>query len=222
MEALILAAGRGERMRPLTDQVPKPLLQAGGISLIEHHVQALARAGIRDLAVNYAHLGEMIVARLGDGERYGVRIRYSDESSGALETGGGIARAMNLLKSDPFIVVNGDIWTDFEFGRLLARRPELAHLVLVDNPDHNPHGDFRLLDEQVHDLQQTSGRALTFSGIGVYRRRLFAGHETGRFSLTPILQQAIAAGGVSGEYHRGRWIDVGTPERLAILRQWLR
>jgi MurNAc alpha-1-phosphate uridylyltransferase len=221
VEALILAAGRGERLRPLTDRLPKPLLTVGGRSLVEHQIVALARAGIREIVVNYAHLGELIVAHLGDGEQLGVRIRYSDESDGALETGGGIARALNLLRTDPFVVVNGDIWTDFDFGRLLSRQPPLAHLVLVDNPEHNRQGDFRLADQRVHALNDPPGQALTFSGIGVYRRKLFTAHKPGRFSLAPLLRHAIAERGVTGEHHHGRWIDVGTRERLATLRRWL-
>lgn len=221
MEALILAAGRGERLRPLTDRLPKPLLTVGGHSLVEHRIVALARAGIREIVVNYAHLGELIVAHLGTGDQFGVRIRYSDESDGALETGGGIAKALDLLRTDPFIVVNGDIWTDFDFARLLSRRPPLAHLVLVDNPEHNAQGDFRLAEERVHALNGPRGQALTYSGIGVYRRKLFAAYEPGRFSLVPLLRQAVAERGVTGEHHRGRWIDVGTRERLATLRRWL-
>lgn len=211
--AMILAAGRGERMRPLTDRTPKPLLQAGGRPLIGHHLAALARAGVRDVVVNHAHLGAQIEAALGDGAAHGLRIRYSPEET-ALETGGGIFRALPLLGPDPFIVVNGDIWTDFDPAGLHLDDPDLAHLVLVDNPAHHPAGDFVLEGDRV---RAEGGPRLTFSGIGVYRPALFDGCTPGRFPLAPLLRAAMAVDRVSGERHAGRWIDVGTPERLAAL-----
>jgi MurNAc alpha-1-phosphate uridylyltransferase len=215
---MILAAGRGERMRPLTDHTPKPLLEAGGRSLIGHHLAALARAGVREVVVNHAHLGAQIERALGDGAAYGLRIRYSPEEV-ALETGGGIFRALPLLGPDPFIVVNGDVWTDFDPARLRLADADLAHLVLVDNPAHHPAGDFFLAGDRV---REDRGPRLTFSGVAVYRPALFDGCAPGRFPLAPLLRAAITVGRVSGEHHRGCWVDVGTPERLAALDLQLR
>ncbi len=218
MRAMILAAGRGERMRPLTDRVPKPLLRAGGRALIEHQIDALARAGFAELVVNLGHLGARVRAALGDGSRYGVRILYSEEGERALETGGGILRALPLLGPGPFVAVNADVWTDYPYDRLTPPSPHLAHLVLVDNPPHHPAGDFALVGGEV----AAAGAArLTFSGIGVYRPELFAGHAPGRFALAPLLRAAAARGQVSGERYGGRWMDVGTPERLAELDRLL-
>lgn len=217
MKAMILAAGRGERMRPLTDHTPKPLLPAGGKPLIQHHIEKLAAAGFRQLVINHAHLGAQIEAALGDGARWGLSIQYSAEQQ-ALETGGGIFRALPLIGPDPFLVINGDVWTDLDLARL-RRPPEgLAHLVLVDNPPHHPGGDFALCDGLVSD---TGGTRLTFAGIGVYRPELFAGCRPGAFPLAPLLRSAMARGQVSGEHHRGRWLDVGTPERLQTLERML-
>lgn len=213
MKAMILAAGRGERMRPLTDETPKPLLPAGGRALIEYHIEGLARAGFTDLVVNHAHLGAQLEAALGDGSRYGVSIHYSPEGE-ALETGGGIFRALPRLGPEPFVVVNGDIWTDYPFACLPHQLVGLAHLVLVDNPPHHPQGDFALDRGRIHDHD---GPRLTFSGIGVYRPALFDGCRDGRFPLAPLLRRAMAAGQVTGERYGGRWVDVGTPERLARL-----
>lgn len=215
MRALILAAGRGERMRPLTDTTPKPLLAVGGRPLIEWHLQALAAAGITEVVINHAWLGERIEAALGDGGRFGLQIRYSPEPPGALETAGGIVNALPLLGEAPFLVVNGDIWTDYAFARLpTALGGDLAHLVLVDNPPQHPQGDFRLAGGRVH---AEGAPRLTFSGIGVYSPALFAGLPPGRRPLAPVLREAMAGGRVSGEHHRGRWFDIGTPERLAGL-----
>ena len=217
MKAMILAAGRGERMRPLTDRVPKPLLRAGGKSLIVYHIEALVAAGIRELVINHAHLGEQIEAALGDGRRWGVRIRYSPEEA-ALETGGGIFRALPLLGDGPFLVVNGDIWCDYGFSVPPLAEGLLAHLVLVDNPAHNPRGDFGLSGGRVVN----GGAArFTFSGIGLYRSELFAGCESGAFPLAPLLRAACDRGQVSGEHFSGRWTDVGTPRRLQELDQLL-
>ena len=214
MMAMILAAGRGERMRPLTDRLPKPLLQAGGKALIEHHIEALVQAGVRSLVINHAHLGEQIEQALGDGARWGITIAYSPEPPGALETGGGIFNALPLLGSAPFIVVNADIWTDYAYLELPRRISGLAHLVLVDNPPHHPGGDFAL---QGDTANSTGEPRLTYSGIGVYRHELFSGCQSGRFPLAPLLRKAMARGQVTGEHYRGLWIDIGTPARLAEL-----
>ena len=219
MKAMILAAGRGERMRPLTDAVPKSLLRAGDRTLIDYLLDGLARAGWRDVVVNHAHLGEQLIAYLGDGRRHGLRIHYSPEGEQGLETGGGIHRALPLLDSDPFLVVNGDIWTDFSFAGLPRELEGLAHLVLVDNPAHHPDGDFVLTDDQV---RVEGAPKLTFSGIGVYRQALFRDCRPGKFPLAPLLRVAAARGWVSGEHYRGAWFDVGTPERLAALDARLR
>jgi MurNAc alpha-1-phosphate uridylyltransferase len=218
MKAMILAAGRGERMRPLTDTIPKPLLPVAGKPLIVHHVERLAAAGIRQLVINHAHLGEMIEARLGDGSAWGLQIRYSPEER-ALETGGGIYRALPLLGEAPFLVVNGDVWCDLDFSRLQLPPGMLAHLVLVPNPAHHPQGDFELQGERI---TEGSGDRLTFSGIGVYHPRLFASCRAGAFPLAPILRAAMAEDKVSGFCHQGLWVDVGTPERLKDLEQRLR
>ena len=216
---MLLAAGRGERMRPLTDHTPKPLLKVGGKALIVWHVERLAQAGIRELVVNHAHLGWMIEQALGDGAGWGVRIRYSPEGEGrALETGGGILRALPLLDGGPFLVVNADIWTDVPFGGLALPPDALAHLVLVDNPPHHPKGDFHLVDGRVHERGEPR---LTFSGVGVYRPALFADCTPGPFPLAPLLREAMRSGRVSGEHHGGRWVDVGTPQRLTELDQAL-
>ncbi|HEX7043519.1 MAG TPA: nucleotidyltransferase family protein [Burkholderiales bacterium] len=212
MKAMILAAGRGERMRPLTDTVPKPLLAVGGAALIEHLIRGLARAGFRDLVINHSYLGNAIEAALGDGGRYGVRIRYSPEPDGPLETGGGIRQALPLL-GDAFVVVNGDIWTDYPFERLARPPAGLAHLVLVDNPPHHPRGDFALRDGRL----APGGPALTFAGIGVYRAELFAECAPGRFPLAPLLRRAMEQQAATAEHYRGAWFDIGTPERLRAL-----
>jgi len=221
VKALILAAGRGERMRPLTDSTPKPLLSVGGKPLIVRHLERLAAAGFRDVVINHAHLGAQIEAALGDGVAFGLGIRYSPEPEGALETAGGIANALPLLGEAPFLVVNGDIFCDWDFARA-ARFPaagDLAHLVLVDNPDHHPEGDFALADGRCSpSLAASHAPRLTFSGIGVYRPEFFSAVVRGeRAKLLPHLLAAMDAGKVSGEWHRGRWTDVGTPERLAAL-----
>ncbi len=214
MKAMILAAGRGERMRPLTDRTPKPLLRIGGQTLIEHHVHALVHAGINELVINHAHLGEQLVAALGEGGAYGATIHWSPEPEGALETGGGIFNALSLLNDEPFVVVNTDIWTDFDFADLPAQPDGLAHLVLVDNPAHHPQGDFVLDDTQV---SRDGPVQLTFSGIGVYRHELFTGCSAGAFPLAPLLRTAMDAGQVSGQHYAGRWFDIGTPERLEAI-----
>lgn len=220
MKCMILAAGRGERMRPLTDRTPKPLLPVAGKPLIVWHLERLARTGCHEIVINHAHLGDQIEALLGDGDAWNVAIRYSAEPQGALETAGGIANALpmltNELGTEPFLVVNGDIFCDWDFARAreALARDKLAHLVLVANPAHHPGGDFTL-----HEGKVGAGRtAYTFSGIGIYRPEFFADIARGTpAKLAPLLNDAIAAGQVSGELHAGRWIDVGTPERLAAL-----
>jgi MurNAc alpha-1-phosphate uridylyltransferase len=234
--AMILAAGRGERMRPLTDHTPKPLLSVGGKSLIVWQIQRLVAAGITDLVINHAHLGEQIERALGNGSQWGARIRYSAEGEGrALETGGGIFRALPLLGASPFLVVNADVWTDVDFGTLDLPGDKLALLVLIDNPPHHPAGDFVLdgarVIEGVIDSETDPGAKassavvrprLTFGGVGVYRPTLFEGCRDGAFPLAPLLRSAMAVDKVAGVHHRGAWIDVGTPQRLAELDQQLR
>lgn len=214
MKAMLLAAGRGERMRPLTDHTPKPLLRVGEHTLIGRHIEALAHAGFHELVINHAHLGIQLLDALGDGSKFGVHIVYSAEPPGALETGGGIFNALPLLGDGPFAVINADIWTDFDFANLPQQPEGLAHLVLVDNPEHHPQGDFALQDGRVH---ADGIPRLTFSGIGVYRRSLFDGSPEGPFPLAPLLRRAMAAGLVSGEHYAGVWYDIGTPERLAVV-----
>jgi N-acetyl-alpha-D-muramate 1-phosphate uridylyltransferase len=211
---MLLAAGRGERMRPLTDSLPKPLVQVGGRALIAWHLLALARAGIHDVVINLSWLAAQLRAALGDGRSFGVNISWSDEGPVPLETGGGIFRALPLLGPDPFLVVNADIWTDIDFGRLALEPDAHAHLVLLPNPAHHPRGDFGLEGDRV--VHRDSER-LTYSGVGVYRPEFFAGCTAGRFPLLPLLNRAIAAGRVRGEVHHGQWCDVGTAERFANL-----
>ncbi|MFZ1548324.1 MAG: nucleotidyltransferase family protein [Candidatus Nitrotoga sp.] len=221
---MLLAAGRGERMRPLTDYTPKPLLQAGGKSLIVWHIENMARAGICDLVINHAHLGNQIEAALGDGGSFGVRIRYSAENP-VLETAGGIANALPLLGDAPFAVINSDIYCDYGFAQLpdraalLKTSGDTAHLVLVDNPAHHSNGDFGLISGRV--VNNTP--AFTFSGIGIYQPSLFANIPRGTVApLAPLLRTQIALGKVSGEHYRGRWLDIGTPQRLEKLDNELR
>ncbi len=218
MHAMILAAGHGARMRPLTDHTPKPLLMVGGKPLIVWHIERLASAGYRQLVINHAYLGQQIEATLGDGRPWGVRIAYSAEAE-ALETAGGIAYAMPLLGDAPFLVVNGDVFTDIDFASLALPPGKLAHLVMVDNPPQHARGDFALVDGLLHDLP--SGR-LTFAGVGVYDPQLFASVSPGSVAkLAPLLTKAMQAQQVSGQYHSGLWHDIGTPERLTTLDNWL-
>lgn len=211
MRAMILAAGKGERMRPLTLHTPKPLIPVAGVPLIEYHLRALAQAGVTEVVINHAWLGDRIEAHLGDGARFGLQIVYSKESQ-PLETGGGIYQALPLLGADPFILVNGDVFTDYDFAVLQKPLQGLAHLVLINNPEHHLEGDFSLEAGRV--LAPTTA-TLTYSGIAVLHPELFAGCQAGAFKLAPLLRQAIAQGQVSGEQFNGCWIDVGTPERLA-------
>jgi MurNAc alpha-1-phosphate uridylyltransferase len=215
MRAMILAAGRGERLRPLTDTTPKPLLEVGGRRLIEHHLEGLAGAGFREVVINLSHLGDMIRDTLGNGSRWGLHIRYSPEAPGAMGTGGGIKQALPLLGESPFAVINGDVFSAYPLSRLRAIKCDHAHLVLVPNPAHNPNGDFALQGGYVSaDLQPRH----TFSGISVYHPRFFASAPAGNFSVVPLLQAAMALHRVTGEFYRGAWHDVGTLERLESLR----
>lgn len=221
MRAMILAAGRGERMRPLTDHTPKPLLPVGGKPLIVWHIERLALAGFRDIVINHAHLGAQIEAMLGNGSRFGVSIRYSPETE-ALETAGGIANALPLLEEAPFLVVNGDVFIDLDFATLKNRLKEkqLAWVLLVDNPGHNPAGDFALAGDSV---TEHGAVMYTFSGIGIYRPALFDGVRRGdKAKLAPLLRAAMASDKVGGAHYAGRWTDVGTPERLLELDRELK
>ena len=232
MKALIFAAGRGERMRPLTDTTPKPLLEVGGKRLIEWQIEALARAGIREIVVNVAHLAAQFEPALGDGSRYGVRLVYSREGDEPLETGGGMLHALPLLGDAAFLAVNGDVFVEFDYAALVRRELRSdAHLVMIDNPPHHPRGDF-VLDGI--DVRAGEGTRLTFSGIGLYRPSILAdwraviGETPGaamappRFALAPLLRAAMGRRGVTGEYFGGRWVDVGTVERLRALDAALR
>lgn len=219
MKAMILAAGKGERLRPLTLHTPKPLVRAAGVPLIEYHVRALAEAGFTELVINHAWLGLQIEDYLGDGSRYGVSIAYSAEAE-PLETGGGIFQALPLLGDQPFVLINGDIFTDYPFAELRRPLAGQAHLVLVANPDHHTGGDFCLQAGQVSDAQ--AGQAsLTYSGMAVLSPALFADCQAGAFKLAPLLRAAMAAGQVSGEQFSGCWVDVGTHERLAEVERLL-
>jgi len=231
MKAMLLAAGRGERMRPLTDHTPKPLLMVGGKPLIVWHIEKLVRAGIRELVINHAHLGAQIEQALGDGSRLGAHIQYSPETH-ALETAGGIANALPLLGDEPFAVINSDIFCDYDFALLHERAAGLkatgdtAHLVLVDNPVHHPNGDFYLsgnrltLPEAPPSLLDPRSSILTFSGIGIYQPSLFSHIPRGGIApLAPLLRAQIALGRVGGEHYPGLWVDVGTPQRLRELDQ---
>lgn len=217
MKAMILAAGRGERMRPLTDHTPKPLLIAAGKPIIEYTILQLVAAGFTEIVINTAHLGEQLPAALGNGERWGIQLTFSHEGEQALETAGGIINALPLLGDQPFLVVNGDIATDFDFAKLRHTPVALAHLVLINNPPHNNEGDFHLATNG--QLSGTETPKLTFSGIGVYHPDLFQGQPAGVRKLAPILRQAMLAGKVSGEHFAGFWMDIGTPERLQALQE---
>jgi MurNAc alpha-1-phosphate uridylyltransferase len=216
MRAMILAAGRGERLRPLTDELPKPLVEIAGKPLIEFHLEALAAAGFREVVINQGHLGDLLPDALGDGSRWGITIHWSDEQPEALETGGGIFKALPLLGSAPFLVINGDLWTDYPFARLRAVKCDWAHLVMVPNPAHNPDGDFALSGARIRD---TGDRKLTFSGMAVYNPRLFDDCQPGKFSVVPLVRSAMENHLVTGEVFRGGWNDIGTLERLDAARK---
>lgn len=212
MKAMILAAGRGERMRPLTDQTPKPLLHIGKHRLIEHHLMNLQKAGFKDIVINIAWLGQQIIDTLGDGTQYGLHIDYSNEGDTALETGGGIFKALPLLGDEPFLVVNGDVWTDYPLQQLYNHQLEgLAHLVLVNNPPQHPQGDFYLSHNK---LVETGDAKYTFSGIGIYCKEFFKGKTGGVFPLAPMIRQFTKQGLVTAELYTGEWDDIGTIERL--------
>jgi len=216
MKAMILAAGRGERMRPLTDDMPKPLLPAGGKPLIVWHLERLAAAGFRDIVINHAHLGQRIEAALGNGARWDLNIAYSPEPAGALETAGGIRHALPFLGDKAFLVINGDIYCEWGFHRALALQDRLAHLVMVANPAHHAGGDFSLDGQRITFAQ--GGETLTYAGIAAFSPSFFADVPRGSvMKLYPLLAAAIAAGTLTGERHSGRWVDVGTPQRLAEL-----
>jgi MurNAc alpha-1-phosphate uridylyltransferase len=215
MRVMILAAGMGERMRPLTDTTPKPLLEVNNKPLIQHQVERLVSEGLTEMVINHGLMGEKIESFLGDGQQLGASIQYSAEHNNLLETGGGIYKALPLLGDEPFVVVNADVWTDYPFSQLPNEPAGLAHLVLIDNPPQHPQGDFALQDGQVTQEDKTR---YTFSGIGVYRSELFIHCDNGPFSLTPLLREAMAQGKVTGEHYAGLWIDVGTPERLQCLQ----
>ncbi|MBD3766334.1 MAG: nucleotidyltransferase family protein [Gammaproteobacteria bacterium] len=220
MKAMILAAGRGERMRPLTDNTPKPLLMVGGKPLIVWHLEALARAGIQEVIINHAWLGEQIPHALGDGSRWGLTIRYSAEGNLGLETGGGIFNALPLLGDAPFLLVNGDVFTDINLANLVQRglaEEMLAHVCLVDNPEHHPQGDFSLSAQGL----VSDAPSLTFAGVSLISPDLFAQCHAGTFPLAPLLRKAMQTHQVSGEHHRGFWLDVGTPERLNYLENYV-
>ena len=218
MKAMILAAGRGERMRPLTDHTPKPLLLVGGKPLIVWHIERLAKAGFKEIVINHAHLGSQIESMLKDGSAWGVSIQYSPEAS-ALETAGGIANALPLLGLDPFLVVNGDVFTEIDFAHLILNSHDLAHLVMVDNPPQHPQGDFALIGDR---LISDGVSKLTFSGIGVYHPDLFVSVKPGEAAkLAPLLKEAMNKGLAAGEHYQGLWHDIGTPERLNALDKQL-
>ena len=214
MRAMILAAGRGERMRPLTDKTPKPLLEIAGKPLIVYQLQALQRAGITEVVINLGHLGNQVRDFLKEGDEFGLSINYSDEGENTLETAGGIIKALPLLGNDAFIVTNADIFTDFDYAALVEQPDSLAHLVLVDNPEHNPEGDFVLNKGLV---ENAGPGKLTYSGIGIFKPEFFDNCDPGRRALAPLLRQFADAGRVSGVHYKGEWSDVGTPARLKEL-----
>lgn len=220
MKAMILAAGRGERLRPLTDSMPKPLIEAGGKKLIEYHLENIEKAGISDVVINISWLGSAIRDALGEGQKYNLNIKYSDEGEVALETAGGIINALPLLGEDPFIVINGDIWTDFDLGQLVNRPVESeAHLILVDNPGHNTGGDFALVNGR---LRNSGSPMYTYSGIALFTCAFFSGQQQGKSALAPLLRQKIDANQVTGSCFKGKWTDVGNLERLNKLDADLR
>jgi N-acetyl-alpha-D-muramate 1-phosphate uridylyltransferase len=214
--AMILAAGRGERMRPLTDHTPKPLLEVRGKPLIVYHLEKLSRLGLTDVVINLAWLGPVIRERLQDGAPWNLRIHYSDEGAQALETGGGIFRALPWLGPDPFLIINGDVYTDYDFGTLRIAPQAWAHLVLVPNPPQSLRGDFSLEHGLIGERQDTP--RWTYSGLGLYRPELFTGCTAGKFRMLQVFQRAIAAGRLYGEVYRGVWNDVGTVDRLNALQ----
>ena len=215
MKAMILAAGRGERLRPLTDEMPKPLIEVGATSLIGHHLEGLAEGGFEDVVINVAYRGEQIVDALGDGSAWGLRLHYSRETPGELDTGGGVRRALPLLGDAPFALISADVFTDYDYARLRNRADADVHCVLVDNPAHHENGDFGLVDGRLFDRDPR----LTYAGIGVFHPARFAARETQRFALSAVIREALDQGRASGEHHRGAWIDVGRPSALEAARR---
>jgi MurNAc alpha-1-phosphate uridylyltransferase len=216
---MILAAGRGERLRPITDEMPKSLVEVGGESLLERHLDHLRAAGIRQVVINLGWLGDKIVERIGSGRRYGLEVAYSDERGDVLETGGGIFKALPLLGSAPFLAINADIYTEMPVPRVTLREECQAHLVLVPTPSYRDHGDFDLVDGLVRNTDEPE---LTVSGVSLYRPEFFHGCEAGRFSVAPLWRAAADRGEVSGSLYEGPWADIGTPERLDALQRELR
>lgn len=215
MNAMILAAGRGERLRPLTDEMPKSLVEVRGEALIERHLNGLRAAGVETVVVNLGWLGDKVLERIGPGDRFGLNVIYSNEGDDILETGGGIHRALPMLGEEPFLVVNADIYTDMPFSGIGLEAGDLAHLVLVPTPADNDAGDFALEGDRIRN---SGDELLTFSGVSVYRPEFFAGCTPGRFSVVPLLRTAADAGRVSGSVYAGLWRDAGTPARLAELQ----
>jgi N-acetyl-alpha-D-muramate 1-phosphate uridylyltransferase len=219
LKAIILAAGFGERMRPLTEHTPKPLLRVADVPLIEHHIRGLAEAGVRELVINVSHLAQQIMDYCGDGSRWGVSIAYSKEEA-PLETAGGIHRALSLLGDEPFLVVNGDVWIDYPFKQLLdypLKSWEAAHLVMVDNPPQHPLGDFCLAAGAPVQYREDDESGYTYAGLGIFTAAFFAEMTPGKLALRPLLDAAIGEGTLGAQYYAGDWEDVGTPERLAAL-----
>ena len=217
MKAMILAAGRGERMRPLTDNTPKPLLEVQGKPLIVWHIEKLASLGFSEIIINIAHLGYKIPEALGDGSKWDVKLIYSDEQDeGALESAGGIVKALSLLGDNTFLVVNGDVWCDYKFDASFDLGDDLAHLILVNNPEHNPNGDFALNNHRVSNDEENRN---TFSGIGYYSPKLFDNLLYGKNALAPLLREAIKKDKISGYLHKGVWHDIGTPQRLEAINK---
>jgi N-acetyl-alpha-D-muramate 1-phosphate uridylyltransferase len=211
-KVMLLAAGRGVRLRPITDTTPKPLVKINGKTLIEYHLENCAHAGYTDIVINLAHLGHKIKQYLGDGSRWGVKLSYSPEPEGGLETGGGIVNALPLLGNEPFITINADIYSQFNLALLPNALKHMAHLILVNNPNHNVYGDFNLNEAGLIDGQKPS---YTFSGIACYHPSLFNALSPGRFSVVPIIRENAAKNQVTGELYQGDWFDIGTKERLA-------
>lgn len=218
MKAMILAAGRGQRLAPITDHIPKPLLKIGPHRLIEYHLIALAAAGFSEVIINVSHLAEMVMVILGNGDRYGIKITYSHEKEQALETGGGIFNALHFFDGKHFLVINGDIWTDYPLQNLRKNYDTLAHVILVNNPSHNLKGDYYFSQNKI---TEHGSQKLTFAGINVYHPELFKDCQPGKFRLPPLLQTPIIQERVSGEHYQGHWVDVGTEERLKQLETLL-
>jgi len=220
MKAMLLAAGRGERLRPVTDRIAKPLVKVGGKPLIEYHIEALARANIVDLVINTSWLAEQIVDTLGDGSRYGVTIQYSHEPQ-ALETAGGIVNALPLLGDRPFLVVSSDVWSDIDYSTITLPRGADMHLLMVSNPPHHPHGDFEIDNGKLRQPRPDGDEALTYSGIGLFQPKLFGDLPPGIRALRPVMLETIERRTASAEFHNGIWFDAGTAERISQIESHL-